>query len=96
MKVATSNIVTSSPVKREAAQFEAKDLALRGSNTGAILEEITDKIQRHYFSLIMDIGTDIERHTLKGEITWSYLIDSMLQLGLWDTKDVQHRQMLEN
>ena len=50
MKVASSKIVTYLPVKRDAAQAEAKDLAVRESVTGAILEAITGNTQIHFFN----------------------------------------------
>ena len=96
MKVASSNIVTYPPIKRDAAQYKAKDLSLRGSTNVATLEAITGKTQRHYFSLILDISTDLGGHTIKGKINCSHLRDPMLQVGLQDTKYVQYRQILEN
>ena len=47
IKVASSEILTSTPVKKNTALAEDKDLAVRGSAAGYILEEITDKPLRH-------------------------------------------------
>ena len=88
--------MTSTPVKSEESQAKAKDLALRGLATGYIMEAITSKTQKHYFSLIMGIGTNLGGNTLKGKITCRCIRSSMLYVGLLNTKDVQHRQKLEN
>ena len=68
IKVASSEILNSTPVKRNASQAEDKDLAVRGSAAGYILEEITGKPRRHYFSLILDVCNDLGRNTIKGKI----------------------------